>query len=542
MKLVRFLFVCLFFLAHLSVAQQVNQVVVEDPSAELYFIFNQPGYTAGDTAFFKAFISGSIENSFKGNKVMNIALYKKSEKVLYQRISMREAKASGYLSFSPKIESGVYRLMVEVNGSFFEAEFIIAGERKYTHEESVQFSPAPGIVTTDIAALPFKTNMGATITIAIGGINDMSMISATVIRDDLFDQPNLVRCKIISGQVYSQAKDEFPQYFSGRVIDKQGKKIPDSTKITFYLKDNDFIYPVHTFRNGEFEFPLFKNFGSDEVFYSLTYQGQEKQDAFIELNEVFKNPASVAEGLETNVSDVYTEFTKGRRAIEKSYKFFLEEEPKDHVKGRYDITADKEVSLDRFENFPSVAELIINILPAVKYRKNSKREFVRIFLKETAQVAINDPIYIIDGIMTDSTELFLGLDPSKIKLIKILRSEETLRRYGELGRNGILVVESKVMDGLTIPRGSKTLFITGLNNNKIAFDNNNLQSSDGVMPDVRSCLYWNPDLKVNDSGNASFTFYTGEITGPVKLIVTGITSDGRLFYYEEKGLIEFERK
>ncbi|MGH2645766.1 MAG: hypothetical protein ACRDE2_17575, partial [Chitinophagaceae bacterium] len=46
------------------------------------------------------------------------------------------------------------------------------------------------------------------------------------------------------------------------------------------------------------------------------------------------------------------------------------------------------------------------------------------------------------------------------------------------------------------------------------------------IPDFRNVLYWSPDIKTNQQGNASCSFYSSDLTGQYIVIVNGISGDG----------------
>ncbi|WP_273566333.1 hypothetical protein [Maribacter halichondriae] len=46
-------------------------------------------------------------------------------------------------------------------------------------------------------------------------------------------------------------------------------------------------------------------------------------------------------------------------------------------------------------------------------------------------------------------------------------------------------------------------------------------------PDYRTTLFWEPEVTLNDEGESSLDFYTGDQTGGYWVKVEGITSDGR---------------
>jgi hypothetical protein len=56
------------------------------------------------------------------------------------------------------------------------------------------------------------------------------------------------------------------------------------------------------------------------------------------------------------------------------------------------------------------------------------------------------------------------------------------------------------------------------------------------LPDFRTTIYWNPYLKTNENGKATFDFYNADGPGSYKVVVEGINADGELgrqvFRYE----------
>jgi hypothetical protein len=57
-------------------------------------------------------------------------------------------------------------------------------------------------------------------------------------------------------------------------------------------------------------------------------------------------------------------------------------------------------------------------------------------------------------------------------------------------------------------------------------------ATDSIV-NYRSTLYWNPSLKSNDDGVAQFDFHTCEVSGSYRIIIEGMTIDGRPFRHEE---------
>jgi len=195
--------------------------------------------------------------------------------------------------------------------------------------------------------------------------------------------------------------------------------------------------------------------------------------------------------------------------------------------------------MQKFELLPSMKEVLGNFVQAVKYKNIKGEEGVRVFLKEKGYYATEDPVYIIDGIMTDNTEYFLNLDPSIVSKISVLRSNATLHRYGAIGRNGIIVVDTEILNHAEdMPRTARSLLITGINQ---SLDFNSTPNWNDLIPDIRSCLYWNPELILDGSNNGHVALTTSDATGTFTLIVQGFTDTGIPVFYSKNFEVTFEK-
>jgi len=56
--------------------------------------------------------------------------------------------------------------------------------------------------------------------------------------------------------------------------------------------------------------------------------------------------------------------------------------------------------------------------------------------------------------------------------------------------------------------------------------------------DLRSTIYWNPEIQTDKDGNASFDYYNADGTGTYKVTIEGIDKDGNIgrqvYRYEVK--------
>ena len=136
--------------------------------------------------------------------------------------------------------------------------------------------------------------------------------------------------------------------------------------------------------------------------------------------------------------------------------------------------------------------------------------------------------------MTKSTEYFLKLKPADVLTVKVVKEVGKLSNLGALGKNGIVFIQTKRPESIKLLSADATLPIEGLSKPVKFFipDYNVDANKRERIPDFRSTLYWNPTVKTDASGKALVNFYSSDDLGLVKIIVNGMTADGRPFSAE----------
>lgn len=59
-------------------------------------------------------------------------------------------------------------------------------------------------------------------------------------------------------------------------------------------------------------------------------------------------------------------------------------------------------------------------------------------------------------------------------------------------------------------------------------------------PDLRSLIYWKPDVFIDSEGKASFEFYTADTPSTYTVVIEGVTSSGRLIYLQARQLVSVD--
>jgi len=64
------------------------------------------------------------------------------------------------------------------------------------------------------------------------------------------------------------------------------------------------------------------------------------------------------------------------------------------------------------------------------------------------------------------------------------------------------------------------------------------ESINSTKPDLRTTIYWKPNVITDDEGNATLDFYTADDPADYSVIIEGVSDDGKLIHYYGKSLIE----
>ncbi len=80
------------------------------------------------------------------------------------------------------------------------------------------------------------------------------------------------------------------------------------------------------------------------------------------------------------------------------------------------------------------------------HRWHNGKSVVRVWIDDIDKMGTDDPVYVIDGVMTDDTDYFMSLKPENVSTIKVVCTMEKLRVFGAVGRNGVVLVETKLLD------------------------------------------------------------------------------------------------
>lgn len=336
------------------------------------------------------------------------------------------------------------------------------------------------------------------------------------------------------------------QHLAGKVSTTDAKPLPDSTLITLLLQKSVMTYEGYVNASGEFDFSLLMDFyGEEEIFYKVESRGKMLHNAQVSLHPPVH--VNVLAPLTSPLAgpDSYYVYARQKKEIDQSYSFHMQNrafaEPpslnaliEDEVFG-----ADVIVNLGDYLLFPTMSETLREIVPMLQHRKNRNRDIVRLFFEDRNRFADEEPLFIVDGVITDHTTYILNLKPSDVVSIKLIGSFRKLQTFGSIGKNGMVLIETKIPgNAALVPRSDYTLKAHGLtepaNPHKM-----NLAKKDFRVPDLRSNLFWDPVVKTGSSGSTSLIFAASDVTGSFRIRIEGFTANGEPFFAEKTFQVSF---
>jgi hypothetical protein len=327
---------------------------------------------------------------------------------------------------------------------------------------------------------------------------------------------------------------------SGRAYRRNSSEpLPDSTHLTFFLVEDVMTYATYPGAGGKFSFTTLNDFvGDDKIYYRADLKGVTLKDVAVEFAQDDAIPAANTGAVyrETNNRPAYGTFAAQQKFIGQAYAFtrrapvkryekinphaFLEEEIFD---------ADVTINLRDYLLFPDMEETLREIIPYLQHRWHDKQHVVRVYITDLERLGVDDPLYMIDGVLTDNTDYFMSLKPEEVATIKVVCTWEKLRTFGELGKSGMVLVETTIPgNARNVPAPLNVITMKGVTpaaRLPLAVD----PTADRRYPQLKAALYWNPEIRTDDNGDATITFYTPDNTGEYSIEIDGMTQGGRPF-------------
>jgi len=149
--------------------------------------------------------------------------------------------------------------------------------------------------------------------------------------------------------------------------------------------------------------------------------------------------------------------------------------------------------------------------------------------------SMNQPMQIVvDGMFLEGDALEM-INPFDVETIEVLRGVGNTTIYGSRGSGGVIVITTKRGDGGGYNRDLYTPGIVthspqGYYEVREFYVPDYSVPTDSLagMRDLRTTIHWAPNIVTDESGQASFSFFTADAPGTYRITVEGLDTNGRL--------------
>jgi hypothetical protein len=180
-----------------------------------------------------------------------------------------------------------------------------------------------------------------------------------------------------------------------------------------------------------------------------------------------------------------------------------------------------------FIDLPDFTEVSRELLPGVKFRAYNRIPTLEVFNPATHNYFNDQPLLLLDGIPIHDLSVIKDMGSKEIDRIEVCRNE---RFYGDLNFPGVVAIYTSKRDYRRVNESYDLVKLTMEVLQPDAIPNPAAQQQ-VWEPDLRKVLLWKPRLKPEQT--IDLDFKTSDILGSYKLIVSGKSNDGSVWYKEQ---------
>lgn len=307
-----------------------------------------------------------------------------------------------------------------------------------------------------------------------------------------------------------------------------GKPVPANTQVAFYLQQNRKWRQTFTDEFGNASWVLPEFYGEDDVVVFAERNKVRLSDVDINWHRppvasFLTHPVNSLE----EYRDTYSNFVHNTRVIRKSYQIYEASGADYHVMSAPNggnistlVEPDVTVNTDEYVNFPTMHELIKEIIPGVSSIKSKRGWGVRISVGAPL-VASQDPLFLVDGMLTADTDYVMNLVPATLESVGVVYTARKLIPLGLLGRNGILIINTRKGQRIERPLSKGSFRVRGFSSYR-EFKRVGVNKSEPLF----CSTLWHSGKTVSESGKSEFLFPLTDDVGEMLVWVRGQTQSG----------------
>ncbi|PKP53565.1 MAG: hypothetical protein CVT92_03760 [Bacteroidetes bacterium HGW-Bacteroidetes-1] len=304
---------------------------------------------------------------------------------------------------------------------------------------------------------------------------------------------------------------------SGKLLDKNNKQALAGTKINLSVLGDKDIMVTGTDSAGRFFFSLPDYYGNRDLFLSAENQNDISSEIFID-NDFCIRPVNLPSPLFilSEAEKVTALNLVINHTIQKKFQnISIENEPEINSDSNSFYGVPSEVlMLENYIDLPTLEDYFNELPLMVKVRKTKGKKHFRFYTTQ-GEMAIFDPLVLIDWVAVNDADRILAMPPREIKRIELINAPYV---KGNIVYGGIVSFISKKYDfaGIDLPTSGTFIRYRFLEE----CDQEPIQESFGShRPDARNTIYWNPEITLDEKGETEIYMSAPETSGCYVLLL-----------------------
>lgn len=204
---------------------------------------------------------------------------------------------------------------------------------------------------------------------------------------------------------------------------------------------------------------------------------------------------------------------------------------------------DRSYILDEYTRFTTMEEVVIEFIPALRFRRYNNKRFLSVLLNETDAFSLGNTLVLLDGIPITDHEVVFKYNPLLLYKIDVYKDKFI---FGNKHFDGMVFLTTYKQDypSLVTDESTHLFDYEGTQVHRYFYapsypdnpttDNRTLDSQasdnalDSRIPDFRHTLLWLPQVAAQGQTSLSVPFSTSDLVGEFEVVVEGLTKDGRV--------------
>jgi hypothetical protein len=190
----------------------------------------------------------------------------------------------------------------------------------------------------------------------------------------------------------------------------------------------------------------------------------------------------------------------------------------------------KRYHLDDYTRFPSVKEIIVEIIPELHLKTSRGRQVLTLTIGDALEknfTRTDNILVMMDGVVLSDLDLLVGFDAMLIEDIDIYDEAFLCGKYPFRGLVNFITKKNYVT-ALHFPANVRVLDFQGVAY-PVAY---NGSVPEGKGQDQRQLLYWHPILQLDANSDYRLEFTAPGYSGRFKAVAEGFTEDGKPIHQE----------